>query len=155
MNERFKLKVAVILILSKIENNEEYILLQKRQNTGILDGFYDCSCCGHLEEGETLKEGIIRESKEELGIEIEPQDLEFSSLMHATFKDGGEYLLVTFSAKKFIGTAKIMEPNKCDELSFYDLNKLPTNIVPYVKQALINYKDGIYFSTYGFEDGEK
>ncbi len=152
MNERFKLKVAVILILSKIENNEEYILLQKRQNTGILDGFYDCSCCGHLEEGETLKEGIIRESKEELGIEIEPQDLEFSSLMHATFKDGGEYLLVTFSAKKFIGTAKIMEPNKCSELKWFNINQLPEEVADTRRIAIESYKNKNYYNEFGFKN---
>ena len=70
MKERFMIKCAVFLILTKIENNKEYILLQRRYNTGILDGQYDVSSSGHLENGETLKESIIRETKEELGIEI-------------------------------------------------------------------------------------
>ncbi len=70
MKKRFQIKCAVVLILTKIEEEQEYVLLQKRQNTGILDGKYDISCCGHLEEKETLKEAVIREAKEEIGITL-------------------------------------------------------------------------------------
>lgn len=150
MKEKFKLKVAVILILTKIENNEEYILLQKRQNTGILDGFYDCSCCGHLEEGETLKEGIIRESKEELGIDIAASDLEICSTMHASFKNGGEYLLITFHTNKYKGTPKIMEPNKCSDLKWFKINDLPIDLADTRRISIENYKNKNYYSEYGF-----
>lgn len=150
MKERFKLKVAVILILTKIENNEEYILLQKRQNTGILDGFYDCSCCGHLEEGETLKEGIIRESKEELGINITASDLEICSTIHTSFKNGGEYLLITFHANKYKGTPKIMEPNKCSDLKWFKINDLPIDLADTRRISIEDYKNKNYYSEYGF-----
>lgn len=152
MKERFKLKVAVILILTKIENNEEFILLQKRQNTGILDDSYDVSCCGHLEEGETLKEGIIRESKEELGIEIEEKDLSFSSIMHSNFKDGGEYLLITFSTKKYQGTPKIMEPHKCSELKWFKINELPADVADTRRIAIESYLNKNNYSEFGFKN---
>ena len=150
MKERFKLKVSVILILTKIENNEEYILLEKRQNTGILDGFYDASCCGHLEEGETLKEGLIREAKEELGIDIKEKDLSICSTMHATFENGGEYLLISFHTNKYKGTHKIMEPDKCSELKWFKINDLPKDLADTRRISIEDYKNKNYYSEYGF-----
>ncbi len=152
MKERFKLKCAVILILTKIENNEEYILLQKRQNTGILDGFYDASCCGHLEANETLKEGMIRETKEELGIEIKANDLTFSSCMHADFKSDGEYLLIAFSANKYQGTPRIMEPDKCSELTWFNINDLPVDLADTRRITIENYKNHSNYSEFGFKE---
>ena len=148
MKQRFKLRVAVHLFLE--EDNK--ILLLRRYNTGYEDGNYSV-VAGHVDGDETVMSAMKREALEEAGIEIQENDLKIVQVMHRKSTDESiEYFL---HSDKYLGNISIMEPNKCDELSFYDLNKLPTNIVPYVKQALINYKDGIYFSTYGFEDGEK
>jgi len=145
---RFKMRVAVHLILK----NNNKVLLLRRYNTGYEDGNYSV-VAGHVDGDETVMSAMKREALEEAGIEIQENDLKIVQVMHRKSTDESiEYFL---HSDKYLGNISIMEPNKCDELSFYDLNKLPTNIVPYVKQALINYKDGIYFSTYGFEDGEK
>jgi len=150
MKERFKLKVAVILILTKYENNEEYILLQKRQNTGILDGFYDASCCGHLEVDETLTEGLKREAKEELGIEINKNDLKLCSVIHSNFKNGGEYLLISFHTTKYQGTPKIMEPDKCSEIKWFPINNLPAELADTRRISIEDYKKKNYYSEFGF-----
>ena len=47
MKRRYTLRCVVFLLLTKLENNREYILLQRRFNTGILDGQFDVSCSGH------------------------------------------------------------------------------------------------------------
>ena len=149
MKERFMIKCAVFLILTKIENNKEYILLQRRYNTGILDGQYDVSSSGHLENGETLKESIIRETKEEIGIDINTKDLNYVCTMHANFKNG-EYLLVAFSTRKYKGIPKIMEINKCDALSWFDINNLPSNLIDTRKIMINNYLNNNHYNEYGF-----
>ena len=60
-------KIAAIII----ENTKGEILLYKRDNKpGIpFPGYWDL-IGGHIEEGETPKEALVREIKEELGIEI-------------------------------------------------------------------------------------
>lgn len=73
--ERYSLRWAVFLILTKFENGKEYTLLQKRFHTGLLDGQYDVACSGHLEPEETLKEAMIRETKEEIGIDVKKENL--------------------------------------------------------------------------------
>lgn len=151
MKERYKVRCAVFLILTKIENNKEYILLQRRYNTGLLDGQYDVSTSGHLEKKETLKEAMIRETKEELGIDINREDLKYVSTMHANFSDA-EYLLVTFATNKYTKTPTIMEKDKCDELKWVDINNLPDNIIETRKIMINNYLNNNIYSEYGFDE---
>lgn len=151
MKKRYQLKCGVCLILTKIEDNKEYILLQKRFNTGILDGKYDVSCSGHLEKNETLLEAMIRETKEEIGITIKKEDLFYSSTMHANF-NGIEYLLITFTANKYFGIPSIMEPNKCDELKWFEINNLPENLIDTRKMMIDNYIKHNLYSEYGFDN---
>ena len=67
MKERFKSLSAVMLLLTRKNENEEEILFQKRKNTGYCDGFYDLSASGHVDANESMKHAMCREAKEELG----------------------------------------------------------------------------------------
>lgn len=87
MKKRHTLRCAVFLILTKMEKNTKYILLQKRYHAEILSGKYDVSCSGHLEKNESVKEAMIREAKEEINIDLKKEDLHYSSTMHAQFED--------------------------------------------------------------------
>jgi len=66
IKERYKITPASYLVL--IEDNK--ILLQRRFNTGYEDGKYSL-VAGHVDEGETFTEAIIREVKEEAGITLQ------------------------------------------------------------------------------------
>lgn len=150
MKERFQLRCAVFLILTKTENNKEYILCQKRYNTGILDNQYDVACSGHLEKDESAKEAMIREAKEEIGIDIKPEDLNYSSTIHATFSDS-DYVLITFKASKYEGVPTIMEPDKCSELKWFKIDNLPEELAATRQVMVYNDKNNIKYSEYGFE----
>ena len=134
--ERFKMRVTVHLIL---EHNNEFLLL-RRYNTGYEDGNYSV-IAGHLNGNETIKEGMIREDLEEANITIDDKHLKIVGVMHR--KDGDESIDYYLYTNKFSGNIRIMEPNKCDDLSFYKLDNLPDNIIPYIKTALYNYKNNI------------
>ena len=41
MGDRYRTLSAVMLMLIRENNGEEEILLQKRKNTGYMDGYYD------------------------------------------------------------------------------------------------------------------
>ncbi|WP_265578939.1 hypothetical protein [Nostoc sp. LEGE 06077] len=43
-----------------------------------------------------------------------------------------------------------MEPQKCDDLGWFEVEALPKNIVQYVRQAIENIKKGIFYSEYGW-----
>ena len=150
MKDRYSIFCAVFLILTKKEENTTQILLQKRQNTGILDGLYDVACSGHLEAGETLKNAMVREAKEEIGITINEKDLNLITTIHTNF-DGVEYLLITFDTDNYTGTPKIMEPEKCSDLSWFDINNLPKNIADTRKIMIEDYLNKKNYDEYGFE----
>ena len=61
---RYRTLSAIFVII--IKNNK--ILLQKRMNTGYEDGKYDLAVSGHVEANESLKDTVIRESFEEIGL---------------------------------------------------------------------------------------
>ena len=54
------------------------ILLQKRSpNKNFFPNCFDVACGGHVSSGETYEETIVREVKEELGLEIKKEELVF------------------------------------------------------------------------------
>lgn len=147
MKERYQSKVAVFLILTREENGKTEILLQERYNTGYMDGKYDAACSGHLEKGESVSMALVRETKEEIGIDINEKDLRFVELIHSYKED---YINVFFTTKKYSGTPKIMEPEKCDDLRWFDIENLPENIFPRIKNVLININKGILYDDADF-----
>ena len=107
-----------------------------------MDGMYDTACSGHLEKGETLSMAVIREAKEEIDIEIKEEDLEFLQLIHP-HNEG--YINVFFTTKKYQGSPKIKEKDKCEDLRWFNVNELPENIMPRKKNVLKNLELGILY----------
>ena len=113
-----------------------------------MDGFYGVPA-GHLDGNETSREGCAREIKEEINIEINPEDLEVVHVMHrkATNDERIDFFM---TAKSYSGEIENVEPHKCDDLSWFELDKLPNNIVDYVKVAIENYRNGVTYSEFGY-----
>lgn len=63
--------------LVKRENNTVYILFQKRSTNVANGGFYDSSAGGHIDKGEDSLTAALRETREEIGLELAPEDLKF------------------------------------------------------------------------------
>lgn len=144
MKERYKFICAVYLILIK----ENKVLLLKRANTGYEDGNYSL-VAGHMDGNETIKQAMIREAYEEAGIIIDENDIEIAAFLHR--KTDPERLDFFLKCDKFSGEVTNMEPDKCSELSWYDINNLPENIIPCVKKAIENYQNNIMFDNFGWE----
>lgn len=149
MKERYKLIPEVFLMLVM----DGKILLSRRFQTGYEDGNYGLPA-GHGEDRETAREGIAREAKEEIGIDIAVDDLEFQLVQHRWCAEPGqEHARVGFycTAKKWAGEPTNMEPGKCDDLQWFPLDALPQNIVPHVRAAIETYHKGEHYSEYAWE----
>jgi 8-oxo-dGTP diphosphatase len=152
MKERFKIIPEVFLLL--IQN--EQVLLSRRFQTGYQDGNYGLPA-GHGEYGETMREGTAREANEEVGITLDPSDLEFVLTQHRWCPDpNNSHARVGFyfTPKKFTGTPHNAEPEKCDDLRFFALDALPANMVPHVRAVLEAYKRGDTYNEFNWEARE-
>jgi len=138
--ERFKIIPAVYLVLVK----DNKILLSRRYNTGYFDGSYSFPA-GHLDGNETLKQAMIRETKEEIDVILDPEDLELIHVINRKIP-GNERVDFFFTTKKWQGELKIMEPDKCDDLSWFGLNNLPENVIPYIRQVIDSFMNDIIYS---------
>ena len=144
MKERMKLPVSAQLFLI----NEDKILLLRRYNTGYEDGNYSV-VAGHIDGNESVANAMIREAKEEANIIISKEDLETVHVMHRK-KIRGEYIDYFFFCNKWNGEIKNVEPHKCDDLRWFNINKLPDNMVEYIRVAIEHYKNNIKFSEFGW-----
>ena len=143
MSDRFTYIGSSYLFLIK----DDSILLQRRFQTGFEDGNYGVPA-GHLDGNETAREGCAREIKEEIGIDIDPEDLEVVHVMHRKKED--ERIDFFMTTSKYSGEITNCEPHKCDDLRWFKLDELPENIVDYVKAAIEHYRNGITYSEFGF-----
>ena len=143
MSEKYYSRLAVNLVLTRInENGQKEILLQLRQNTGYMDNMYDFACSGHVDKGESFANALIREAKEEIGINITEEDLIFLAVNHDYQSD---HVQVFFATKSYIGEPVICEPEECGGLLWADIEELPQNIIPYVANVIEDIKLGIQF----------
>ena len=144
-SQRFTLRCAVYLF----PFDGTKILLMRRFNTGWMDGMYSL-ISGHIDGNESVTDALIREAYEEAQITLSRDDLKPATVLHRKSPDE-EYIDFFFVAEKWKGIPKIGEPDKCDDLSWFDINNLPTNTLPYIKDALDNYKKNNPFFEYGWE----
>jgi len=117
MNNMITEKSAVLLVLTRYIDGKPQILLQLRQNTKYGNGKWDLAATGHVEPGESIKMALIREAKEEIGIEIDIVDVHFLAFMHvytpSTFRT---YYNAYFKVDKFKNSPRIIETEKCGAL---------------------------------------
>lgn len=144
MKERFKLVITVGLILL---NDKGQVLLQKRCNTGYMDGKYGL-VAGHLEKDESLVDGIIREAKEEIDAILDKNNIEFVCMIRRG--DNCDYVNTYFKYINYNKEIQRSEPKKCLELKWFDIDKLPDNIIPNDKRAINNMNKKLYLDEYDF-----
>jgi ADP-ribose pyrophosphatase YjhB (NUDIX family) len=144
--DRHKIVPAVYLLI-RLDGK---VLMCRRFNTGYCDGMYSLPA-GHLDGGESARTALLREAKEEVGLDLEVGDLRLVHAIHRVAQEGDhERIDLFFETKKWQGTPKNMEPEKCDDVRWFDMNKLPEDITPEVKQVLERFKIGEIYSEFGF-----
>jgi 8-oxo-dGTP pyrophosphatase MutT (NUDIX family) len=146
--KRFRVYVAAFLVLEK----DGRILLHQRANSGYQDGKWGL-VSGHMEGAETARHCAAREAKEEAGIDIDPDDLEVVHIMHR-YRPEREYIDIYVLTDKWLGKAENREPENCGALDWFDMDKLPENMVPSVKSALESILQGDFYSEFWHDTAE-
>ncbi len=142
--ERFRLVPFVSLIIRK--NNE--VLLLRRYNTGYDDGLYHCAG-GGVDGNEPITSAAIRELNEELGIITKKENLKVVHTLHYN-SSNGEYVNFFLETSEWEGNPEIMEPNKCDDISWFSADSLPENTMSSVKHVIEFVNKNIFYSELGW-----
>ncbi len=143
-------RVEIHIDLHTVLLRDGSILLGKRLNTLFGAGQYHVPA-GHLEPNETIIDGAIREAREEVGIVIERASLDLAHVMH--FRGVSDRLSIFFMTTRWAGEIQNLEPDKCAGWSWWEMENLPTNTVPYARQALANIAAGRSVSIFGWAGG--
>lgn len=142
-NNRFRIKFAVYII----PRDGDKVLLSLRQGTGWKDGWFSL-VAGHVDGGEAAELAMVREAKEEIGIDVRLEDLRHVYTMHRLGENPeDEYIDVFFECDNWSGEVENLEPEKCGELRWVEVDSLPENILDYVKVVLERYPIGITYSS--------
>lgn len=123
------------------------ILLMRRAGSGYADGLLGLPS-GHVDLGETPTESIVREVREELGVELELAGLRPVGTM---FRRSQEPRVdIFFSVMSWSGEPRIREPHKCTELVWSDPAGLPEDALDFIGQAWQDAQSGRVFREFGF-----
>lgn len=147
--DKFKIVPASYLVVIR----DDKVLMLRRFNTGFQDGKYGL-VSGHLDGNETFRQCMIREAKEEAGINLKEENMKVVHVMHRNEKANPveirERVDIFIKVEKWEGKIQNMEPQKCDDLSWFPLNNLPKSTIPYIKFVLecINKKN--FYSEFGW-----
>lgn len=137
-----------------IKNAQGEILLQRRQGSKLWPGFLALPA-GHIDENENAYEAVIREAKEELGIEISTENIIDTFVVNRRNKSLMPYYDVYFEIDRYNGIITIKEPEKCSELIWCDINNLPEDMIDFEIEAIKNNLMGIKFSVIDTDNEKK
>ncbi|NUR28984.1 MAG: NUDIX domain-containing protein [Catenulispora sp.] len=140
------MRESAIVAVHAILRRGPGILLGLRQGTGWSDGRWHLPS-GHVEQEPALT-ALVRESWEELGVIVDPAHARLVHVLH--YWGRPSRLNLFFEVTGWDGDPVNAEPHKCADVHWFDLQKLPHNIVGYAEQALRCYERGVEYSEWGF-----
>jgi mutator protein MutT len=135
-------------VLLMLLNDRNELLMFKRINATFGNNEYSL-IGGKIEPDETVRQAIVRETQEEIGITIRESDL---VLEHTLYRKGTDtnFFALIFSAPRWQGTPTNKEPHKHTDLRWFPLNALPENMLSAHRQALELIQKKIRYSEHGW-----
>ncbi len=135
-------------IITKPLKSRLFLIYKKRilllKQTSINGGKYTVPG-GTVESNEFAKAALVRETKEEIGVDINPEKL---GLVHTLHKKKGDSsrIVLYFKIKEWSGEFQVGEPEKFKKVKWFALDELPSNISPTVKFVLGKFLEGRKYS---------
>ncbi|MGH8907521.1 MAG: NUDIX hydrolase [Egibacteraceae bacterium] len=126
--------IDVLLLLVR----EHHVLLALRENTGYADGQWNLPS-GKLEDSEHILDALVRETREEIALDIDPGQARMVVALHNRNPEGQARVGFFFEVARWCGEPANAEPHKCAKLAWHPLDMLPANTVPYTAAGIAHY----------------
>lgn len=116
--------------------------------------------CWHLPSGhldgpwEDMVTALVRETREETGVVVDPVDVRAAVAVHHRSPAGGARLGVFFEVRRWHGTPQAMEPRVCDAMGWFSFDALPEPMVAYCRAGLDAYRAGVRMAVHFQEPGD-
>ncbi len=121
-----------------VDQDGKIFLSRRGQNSKNERGLWEFPG-GAVELGERMADALKREMAEEYGIEIEVGEL-LDVVDHILPAEGQHWISPTFICKITKGEPKIIEPEKCSEIGWFEVDKIPENLSLITQQNLLHYR---------------
>ncbi|HEU5004710.1 MAG TPA: NUDIX domain-containing protein [Candidatus Saccharimonadales bacterium] len=135
MND-LKPKVGVGIFLIK----EGQLLMGKRKGSHG-EGEYALPG-GHLEQGESFEECVLRELKEEAGPDLKVDRIKFLCVTNLRKYAPKHYVDIGMLAEYVSGEPIVAEPDEKDSWEWYDMDKLPEPLFGCTENYIESYRTG-------------
>jgi len=114
------------------DKNNKYIIVKRSPKKKSYPNLLDLAACGHVRLGESYKEAIAREIKEELGVSV--PDLKLLKKVYHEHIENGKYL--RYFTSIFTGTCKdkIILSDELIDYKLFDIKSLKVNVESNPKQ---------------------
>lgn len=129
-----------------IIKNQKWEILFGRRKSRFKDWYFQIIPAGHLDWEESIVNCAVREAKEELNIDILPENIKVVNVTHRVAPDR-VYFDIYVEALKYTWEITLNEPDKCSEIKFIDIDNLPKDdFVNYDVESLRKAQDWEFFS---------
>ncbi|MDN5715845.1 MAG: dihydrofolate reductase [Janibacter sp.] len=139
---RVPLLAASYAVMTREGVDGREVLLQLRQGTGFMDGWWACGAAGHVEDAGSPVEALHREVEEELGVEVlaaTPLTTVQRSTLAGPREQRADFF---FHVTQWSGEPTLREPDKAAELRWWPLAELPERVVPHERLVLEGLHSG-------------
>jgi mutator protein MutT len=123
------------LLLVRGQGEATEVLLLRRSNTGHGDGTWD-GVAGRVEPGESAADAAVREADEEVGVQVQRNDLAEVHREMSEHEPGPSVQHIFYIVRQWSGDPVNREPDWAELLGWYALDATPGPVIPAVAAAL-------------------
>ncbi len=117
-----------------LNDKNEFLMLLRSKDSKVEPGTWMIPG-GKVEFNEVMEETLKREAKEEIGVDIEVENL-ICAVNHILPEEGQHWVAPTFRCRIKDGEPRVVEPHKHDEVKWFSLDKMPENVSKSTKIVL-------------------
>ena len=139
---RVPLIAAAYAVMTRKGASGTEVLLQLRQGTGFMDGWWACGAAGHVEDASAPSEALRLEVLEELGVHVgaaTPLTTLQRTSAAGRLEQRADFF---FHVTDWTGQPALQEPDKAADLRWWPLADLPDAVVPHERLVLSGLAEG-------------